>query len=521
MSDSPSTPSAESSDNTAPPADAPASSKPAGPRLADIADRRDDEAPEEQGPRPQRGVPNRREDAPDDEDSRGFGPRLPIVREVDPEACTQMDGEEALRRLLDGEPLNGVRVAKLDGKGKRFSKPVKINGCHITDANFQSAVFEDEADFSGTTWAGSTRFGDTFDGLKMSKSWDPARGAHFKAGANFAYSIFKGPLFCAGIIADAPVNFRPSVFEGLVAFPAAVFRDKVWIVRCRLKGWFSVLEARFEGDLADFSSSVFEHDASFNRAEFEKRSSFWGSVFERDASFFRTQLRGEATFVNAHFLGKVDFGKSVHAQPFELRNTDVAGTISLHLAEAPKILLNLGTVRGKLDSENKGQHIAAQNDYGQLKTIFEENNNYRAMDWAYYNFCRARRRAANRPAPVKWLEWLVLDVGSGYGTKPFNIGILMALCIVVFAGIYAVLPGEFLYNVEADSYAAAYPGQPSPTLSALSALYFSVATFTTMGFGDWVAKPDSAMRFIVIIEAFIGLFLVALYVAMLTRKIIR
>ena len=135
--------------------------------------------------------------------------------------------------------------------------------------------------------------------------------------------------------------------------------------------------------------------------------------------------------------------------------------------------------------------------------------------------CRMRRRAQNRPAPLKWLEWLVLDLGSGYGTKPFNIGILMALCILMFAGIYSVMPSEFLYNVESDSYAIAYPGQDPPTLSPLGALYFSVATFTTMGFGDWVAKPDSAMRFIVIFEAFIGLFLVALYVAMLTRKIIR
>jgi hypothetical protein len=48
-----------------------------------------------------------------------------------------------------------------------------------------------------------------------------------------------------------------------------------------------------------------------------------------------------------------------------------------------------------------------------------------------------------------------------------------------------------------------------------------VATFTTMGVGDWVPSHSGLAKIMVITEAFIGLLLMALFVAMLTRKVIR
>ncbi len=119
---------------------------------------------------------------------------------------------------------------------------------------------------------------------------------------------------------------------------------------------------------------------------------------------------------------------------------------------------------------------------------------------------------------MRGLEWLVLDVGTGYGTRPFNIGILMGLCILFFTALFAVFPADFVYNIEPTRL---NPPGAEVTLDAANAMYFSVATFTTMGFGDWSARHDSPMRFIVILEGFVGLFLMALFVAMLTRKIIR
>ena len=55
----------------------------------------------------------------------------------------------------------------------------------------------------------------------------------------------------------------------------------------------------------------------------------------------------------------------------------------------------------------------------------------------------------------------------------------------------------------------------------LAAIYFSAATLTTIGLGDWIPRPDSWMRFVVTGESMLGLFLMALFVTMLTRRVVR
>jgi hypothetical protein len=48
--------------------------------------------------------------------------------------------------------------------------------------------------------------------------------------------------------------------------------------------------------------------------------------------------------------------------------------------------------------------------------------------------------------------------------------------ILLFAAFYAFFPKEFVYN-------GAF--QKNVTFNASNAIYFSISTFTTMGFGDW------------------------------------
>jgi len=56
-------------------------------------------------------------------------------------------------------------------------------------------------------------------------------------------------------------------------------------------------------------------------------------------------------------------------------------------------------------------------------------------------------------------------------------------------------------------------------LAFLNILYFSVATFTTLGYGDM--SPVGISRLIAASEAFLGAFILALFVVVFVKKMTR
>ena len=74
---------------------------------------------------------------------------------------------------------------------------------------------------------------------------------------------------------------------------------------------------------------------------------------------------------------------------------------------------------------------------------------------------------------------------------------------------------EFIKESQGDGYVLRYLG---PILGGfLNCLYFSVVTFTTLGYGDF--QPVVGLsRFFVSIEAIIGAFTMALFAYTLGRK---
>ncbi|RDI71333.1 potassium channel family protein [Halopelagius longus] len=104
----------------------------------------------------------------------------------------------------------------------------------------------------------------------------------------------------------------------------------------------------------------------------------------------------------------------------------------------------------------------------------------------------------------------ILDHSCGYGEKIWKIGGWMLLFIFVPAAIY---PFTDVVN-----------GTTGRTLSegtvievAISSLYFSISTFTTLGYGDFQPRGDIA-RIVASTEAFGGVFLVGLLLYALGKQ---
>jgi len=107
-----------------------------------------------------------------------------------------------------------------------------------------------------------------------------------------------------------------------------------------------------------------------------------------------------------------------------------------------------------------------------------------------------------------WLGSYISGLVSGYATKAmrvFLIGFFVSLfysCLYLFWGI-----PQFYEDL---------------WLSILESIYFSFATFATLGYGDLSYGPESPyLRILSTTEAWVGAIFISLYVVVLGKKIFR
>lgn len=103
---------------------------------------------------------------------------------------------------------------------------------------------------------------------------------------------------------------------------------------------------------------------------------------------------------------------------------------------------------------------------------------------------------------TEWLWLNALGILCGYGERP---GRAIAWILVTFVGLTLVY----------------FVGSGLSGNSFWECLYFSAASVTALGYGKWVPSADGWARALGAFESFLGIFLMALFVATLTRKMTR
>lgn len=106
-----------------------------------------------------------------------------------------------------------------------------------------------------------------------------------------------------------------------------------------------------------------------------------------------------------------------------------------------------------------------------------------------------------------------VDLFCGYGEKPMN--------VIVFSMALILLSAFAFYFLGVDSENGVIQFNTNHSFSQNlqdlgSAIYFSVVTFTTLGYGD--IHPHGLARVVATLEAFIGSFALALYVVVFVKK---
>ena len=105
--------------------------------------------------------------------------------------------------------------------------------------------------------------------------------------------------------------------------------------------------------------------------------------------------------------------------------------------------------------------------------------------------------------------WLIShEVLFGYGERPIRVVVTAFLVVFVFAIVY------FLHALSQLSD----PSVAQVLVRSWEAFYFSLVSFTTLGYGSWVHHPDNWLRHLGGIQSFVGLFMTALFLVTFTRK---
>jgi len=262
-------------------------------------------------------------------------------------------------------------------------------------------------------------------------------------------------------------------FEERVSFRGTIFREGGRFDRCT-----------FSKDV-DFVCAVFQDITTFFEAHFAYSVCFWDAVFEASAQFnyssfqfadfTNATFRKFASFSNVNFNGRVRF-RNVR---FE-RGAICDGTSFRYAYDEASLFLAIW----------KG---------------WEDTGNVILADRYFYKYLVAERK--QKPLIVQMLEFTLVDLTCAYGTSWERVVGTWGVVILVSTLIFWL--GKGIEHADHEG----------PIRSISLSLYFSIVTFTTLGYGDY--RPRGKYKILASIVAMAGAFMMALFVAVFVRRFMR
>lgn len=235
----------------------------------------------------------------------------------------------------------------------------------------------------------------------------------------------------------------------------------------------------------------------------------------RDAHLFAINLRGSS-------LMKADLrGANLHCA--DLRDCNLLG-VKLAGAQLANIKWGEKVLQEKLGEQalKAGDNAAALDLYEQAEEVYrmlrlqlERDGLFEEAGLFYSKEMVARRKQLPRFSYARYLSKSV-DMFCGYGEKPLRVISFSIVFIMLWAVLY------FSFGIQHGAETVAFSMAHSVfenMMDFLSCLYFSVVTFTTLGYGD--LTPAGIVRLFSAFQAFVGSFTMALFVVVFVKKMTR
>jgi len=221
--------------------------------------------------------------------------------------------------------------------------------------------------------------------------------------------------------------------------------------------------------------------AYFNSAHL-KGASFWRAKLQ-NAKFIKADLKN-TKFHDAH-LERAKFHRAIMCNSY-LQDSHLLGTIfyfsNLHSANFQTALVNGATSFWGSKVNKKTNFLGVGLDITRIEPATKQllEYNIRRNNWEQWYRGKSENKWIIRmhqllTLPVRLFWWI-----SNYGLSTWRIILTFFALAFVFALIYWLWPSCVLVN-----------GIVGDIKGFVHALYFSVVTMTTLGFGDIAANPDS------------------------------
>ncbi|MDM5089102.1 ion channel [Aeromonas bestiarum] len=252
-----------------------------------------------------------------------------------------------------------------------------------------------------------------------------------------------------------------------------------------------------------------------------KKGAPQGFLLEQ-CNFYRANLQG------AHLYG-------IRIKGGSLMKADLSEA-NLHCAELDDVnLLGIRWHNTRLDNLNTGKRLMqerrgrkerdpvqariwlkeAEETYRDLRKASEAQGIFTMSGRYIQQELTMRRLQLPLWSTQRFTSWIV-DLFCGYGEAPMRV-VLFSLLLIFICSIF-----YFFFGLSFNGNHLIYrPGAPleQNAIFLLECLYYSVVTFTTLGYGDFT--PIGLSRLFAAFEAFTGSFTLALFVVVFVKKMTR
>lgn len=243
--------------------------------------------------------------------------------------------------------------------------------------------------------------------------------------------------------------------------------------------------------------------ADFYHAELKNAHLF--NINLNHASIMKADLRGAnlncANIQNTNLLG-------VKWQGCKFENISIGKKIRQEFDS--KQAMKLGNKKDSRDYLQQAEEI-----YRDLRKHAEQEGIFTLSGFFIHKELTMRRLQLPRYSTKRLISKLV-DLFCGYGEAPLRIIGLSILIIIICAVLYSFTGLNYQDSIRSVGSQHSFGENLS---FFLSSLYFSVVTFTTLGYGD--INPIGISRAIAAMEAFTGSFTIALFVVVFVKKMTR